>query len=94
MANPVARRACSAPGQFEGTIHFSGQRAYLRNMGKSDCCLLQFDSPFTGVVDPTVAATTASQLRSSCSESDHVSFHGVLSDHSFDVVSFHVLFVC
>jgi hypothetical protein len=94
MANPVIRGTRSAPGQYTGRIHFRGQCAYLENMDQSDWILLQFDSPFTGVVDPTVAATTASKLRSSCNESDQVSFHGVLSDQSFDVVSFYVLFVC
>ena len=93
MVNPVVRGAHSTPCQYAGTIHFHGQWAYLQNMGQSDCCLLQFDSPFTGVLDPTAAATTASKLRSSCNESDQVSFHGVLSDQSFDVVSFYVLFV-
>ena len=94
MANPVARGTHSPPGQYTGTIHFRGQCAYLEKKGLSDWSLLQFDSPFTGVVDPTVAATTASKLRSSCNECDEVSFHGVLSDQSFDVVSLYVLFVC
>jgi len=94
MANSVIRGTQSAPRQYAGTIHFRGQWAYLENMDQCDWSLLQFDSPFTGVVDPTVAATTASKLRSSCNESDQVSFHGVLSDQSFDVVSLYVLFVC
>jgi hypothetical protein len=94
MANPVLRGTYSAPGQYGGTIHFRGQWAYLENMDQSDWSLLQFDSPFTGVVDPTVAATTASRLRSSYNEGDQVSFHGVLNDQSFDVVSLYVLFVC
>lgn len=94
MANPVVRGNYSAPGQYAGTIHFRGQWAYLENMGQSDWSLLQFDSPFTGVVNPAVAATTASTLRSSYNESDQASFHGVLSDQSFDVVSLYVLFVC
>jgi hypothetical protein len=94
MANPVIRGTHSAPSQYGGTIHFRGQWAYLENKGLSDWSLLQFDSPFTGVVDPGVAATTASKLRSSCNECDEVSFHGVLSDQSFDVVSLYVLFVC
>jgi hypothetical protein len=94
MANPVVRGTHSAPQQFAGTLHFRGQWAYLENMDQCDWSLLQFDSPFTGVVDPTVAATTASKLRSSCNESDQVSFHGILSDQSFDVVSLYVLFVC
>jgi hypothetical protein len=94
MANPGVRGTHSAPGQYAGTIHFCGQCAYLESKGQSDWSLLQLDSPFTGIVDPTVAATTASTLRSSCNESDQVSFHGVLSDQSFDVVSFYVLFVC
>ena len=94
MANSVARGRHSAPSQYAGTIHFRGQCAYLENMGQSEWSLLQFDSPFTGVVDPTVAATTASKLRSSCNENDQVRFHGVLSDQSFDVVSLYVLFVC
>jgi hypothetical protein len=94
MANPVVRGTYSAPGQYAGKIHFRGQCAYLENMGQSDWSLLQFDSPFTGVVDSTLAASTASKLRSSCNENDQVSFHGILSDQSFDVVSFYVLFVC
>jgi hypothetical protein len=94
MASPVARGTNSAPGQYAGTIHFRGQCAYLENMDQPDWSLIQFDSPFTGVVDPTVAATTASKLRSSYNESDQVVLHGVLSDQSFDVVSFYVLFVC
>jgi hypothetical protein len=94
MANPVVRGTYSAPGQYAGKIHFRGQCAYLENMDQPDWSLLQFDSPFTGVVDPAVAATTASELRSSCDENDQVSFHGVLCDQSFDVVSLFVLFVC
>ena len=94
MANLVVRGARSAPRQYAGTIHFRGQCAYLENAGLSDWTLLQFDNPFTGVVDPTVAATTASKLRSSYNESDHVTFHGVLSDKSFGAVAFSVLFVC
>jgi hypothetical protein len=64
MANSVVREH-SAPARYAGTIHFRGQCAYLENMGHADWSLIQFDSPFTGVVDPTVAATTASQLRTS-----------------------------
>lgn len=94
MANPVVWEAPSAPGQYAGMIHFRGEFAYLENMSQPDWSLLQFDSPFTGVADPTVAATTASRLRSSYNERDHVTFHGVLSDQSFDVVSLYVLFVC
>jgi hypothetical protein len=93
MANPAVLSANSAPSQFAGTIHFRGKWAYLENMGQSDWSLLQFDNPFTGVVDPTVAATTASRLQGSYKESDHVVFHGVLSDQSFGVVAFSVLFV-
>jgi hypothetical protein len=94
MSNPNVLGRHSAPNQHTGTIHFRGHCAYLENMRKSDWCLLQFDSPFTGVVNPTVAATTASRLQSSYSEGDEVIFHGVLSDQSFGVVSFSVLFVC
>jgi len=94
MANLILRGTYSTPGQYAGTIHFRGQLAYLENKHQSDWSLLQFDSPFTGAVDRTVAATTASKLRSSYNESDQVSFHGVLSDQSFDVVSLYVLFVC
>jgi hypothetical protein len=94
MVNPVVRGTHSAPGQYAGTIHFRGQLAYLENKHQSDWSLLQFDSPFTGTVDRTVAVTTASKLRGSYNESDQVSFHGVLSDQSFDVVSLYVLFVC
>ena len=94
MANPVVRGTHSAPCQYAGTIHFRGRCAYLENMGQSDWCLLQFDNPFTGVVDPAVATATAAKLRNSCNECDQVCFHGVLSDQSFDVVSFYVLFVC
>ncbi len=94
MLNPVVRGTHSAPAQFTGTIHFRGQWAYLEDTHHSDWSLLQFDSPYTGVVDPAVAAATASKLRSSHNESDQVSFHGVLSDQSFDVVSLYVLFLC
>ena len=94
MANLVVRGNYSAPGQYAGTIHFRGQLAYLENKHQSDWSLLQFDSPFTGTVDRTVGVTTASKLRGSYNESDQVSFHGVLSDQSFDVVSLYVLFVC
>jgi hypothetical protein len=94
MANPVVQGAHSAPGEHAGTIHFRGEFAYLESMDKSDWSLLQFDSPFIGVVDPAVASTTASRLRSSYNESEHVTFHGVLSDQSFGVVAFCVLFVC
>jgi len=94
MANPVVWGVNSDPGQYAGTIHFRGEFAYLENIDHSDWSVLQFDTPFTGVVDPTVAAMTASKLRSSYNESDQVTFHGVLSDQSFGVVAFCVLFVC
>jgi hypothetical protein len=93
MASPVVRGAHSAPSQYAGKIHFRGEFAYLENMDESDWSLLQFDSSFLGVLDPTVAATTASKLRSSYNESDQVIFHGVLRDQTFDVVAFCVLFV-
>jgi hypothetical protein len=94
MANPDVVGRHSAPTQYAGTIHFRGHSAYLENMDKSDWFLLQFDSPFSGVVDPTVGATTAARLQSSYNEGDQVIFHGVLSDQSFGVVAFSVLFVC
>jgi hypothetical protein len=94
MANSDVLGRHSAPNQYTGTIHFRGQSAYLENMDKSDWILLQFDSPFRGVVNPTDAATTASRLQSSYNEGDQVIFHGVLSDQSFGVVAFTVLFVC
>jgi hypothetical protein len=93
MANPAVLGRHAGPSQYAGTIHFRGPWAYLKNMGQSDWSLLQFDSPFTGVVDPAVAATTASRLLSSYNESDQVIFRGVLSDRSFGVVPFSVLFV-
>jgi hypothetical protein len=88
MANSVIQEGHSAPGRYMGTIHFRGQCAYLENKNQSDWSLIQFDSPFTGVVDPDVAATTASELRTSYNEGDQVVLHGVFSDQSFDVVSF------
>jgi len=94
MANPVVQRVHSAPGQYAGKIHFRGEFAYLEKLDQPDWSLLQFDSPFAYVVDRTVAATTASNLRSSYNENDQVIFHGVLSDQSFGVVAFCVLFVC
>jgi len=94
MANPVVQGAHSAPGQYAGKIHFRGEFAYLEDMGESDWSLLQFDNPHIGVVDPSVAATTASKLRGSYNESDYVTIHGVLSDQSFGAVAFCVLFVC
>ena len=94
MANPVAQEVHPAPGQYAGKIHFRGEFAYLEKMDHPDWSLLQFDSPFARVVDPSVAATTASNLRSSYNESDQVIFQGVLSDQSFGMVAFCVLFVC
>jgi hypothetical protein len=94
MPSPASQRTHSAPGQYAGTIHFRRQCAYLQPMGQTDWSLLQFDSPFSGVLDPTVAEATASRLLSSYSESDQAIFHGVLSDQSFDVVPFSVLFLC
>lgn len=94
MANPVARGVRSAPSQYAGTIHFRGEFAYLQEEDQPDWDLIQFDSPFTGAVDTTIAATTASKLRSSYNESDQVSFRGILVDESFGVVGFCVLFVC
>lgn len=94
MVNPAALGRQSAPSQYAGTIHFRGELAYLENTGQSDWTLLQFDSPFTGVVDASIAESTASRLRSSYSESDPISFHGILSDQSFGAYPFCVLFVC
>jgi hypothetical protein len=94
MANSVVHGGQSEPAQYAGTIHFRGQCAYLENMDQSDWSLIQFDWSFTGVVDPAVAATTASTLQTSYKEGDQVTLHGVFSDQSFDVVSFYVLFVC
>lgn len=94
MTNPVVRAAPSPPSQYAGKIHFRGEFAYLEKIDQPDWSLLQFDSLPTGVVDLFVAATTASKLRSSYNESDQVIFRGVLSDQSFGVVAFCVLFVC
>lgn len=94
MDNPVVRGTQLTPGQYAGKIHFRGEFAYLEGRDASDWSLLQFDNPFIGAVNPAIAATTASALRSSYNESDQVSFHGVLSDQTFDVVAFTVLFVC
>lgn len=93
MANPGVR-AHSAPSDFAGPIHFRGQFAYLEDVAHADWTLLQFDSPFTGVVDTSLAVTTASKLRSSYNESEQVTIHGVLSDQSFGAVGFCVLFIC
>ena|ERR1700743_2907925 len=93
MANADVLNRHSAPNQYAGTIHFRGQCAYLENRSRSDWFLLQFDTPFTGIVNPAAAATTASTLQSSYNEGDQVILHGVLSDQSFGVVAFSVLFV-
>lgn len=94
MANPGVLNRHSEPNEYTGTIHFRGQFVYLENNRNSDWSLLQFDSPFTGVVNSTIAATTASRLQSSYQEGDQVTLHGVLSDQSFGVVAFSVLFIC
>ena len=94
MSNPAVHGTHSAPRQYAGKIHFCGEFAYLEEMDHSDWSLLQFDRLCTAVVDLTVAATTASTLRSSYKESDRVLFQGVMSDQSFGVVAFCVLFVC
>jgi hypothetical protein len=94
MGNPDVLGRHSSPSECAGTIHFRGEWAYIQRAGRSDWSLLQFDSPFTGVVNPAAAATTASSLHSSYNESDEVVFHGVLSDQSFGAVAFCVLFVC
>jgi hypothetical protein len=94
MPVPAAQQPRSAPSQYSGTIHFRGQCAYLQTVGHIDWSLLQFDNPFSGVLDPNVAEATASRLQNSYSESDQADFQGVLSDRSFDVVPFSVLFLC
>jgi hypothetical protein len=94
MLIPASQPTPSAPRQYAGTIHFRRQCAYLENTGHTDWSLLQFDSPFSGVLDPTVAEATASRLQNSYRESDRATFNGVLSDQSFGVVPFSVLFLC
>ena len=51
MANSVVQEAHSAPARYAGTIHFRGRCAYLKNIDQPDWSLIQFDSPFTGVVE-------------------------------------------
>jgi hypothetical protein len=94
MLVSAAQQSRSAPSEYSGTIHFRGQCAYLQTMGNTDWSLLQFDNPFSGLLDPNVAEATASRLQNSYHESDQAIFHGVLSDQSFDVVPFSVLFLC
>jgi hypothetical protein len=94
MPIPAAQQPRSTPSQYAGTIHFRGPCAYLQPTGHADWSLLQFDNPFSGVPDPTVAEATASRLQNSYRESDQAMFHGVLTDQSFDVVPFSVLFLC
>jgi|GEM_PF-4886928 len=93
MPNSDVLNRHSPPESYAGLIRFRGQCAYLENPRKSDWFLLQFDAPFTGVVDPAAVSTTASALRSSYKEGDEAAFYGVLSDQSFGVVAFSVLFV-
>jgi|HubBroStandDraft_1064217.scaffolds.fasta_scaffold43039_3 hypothetical protein len=94
MPIPASQPTHSTPRQYAGTIHFRRQCAYLQSMGQTEWSLLQFDSSFSGVLDTAVAEATASRLQNSYSESDQAIFHGVLSDQSFDVVPFSVLFLC
>jgi hypothetical protein len=94
MPVPAAFAPYIAPSQYTGTIHFRRQCAYLANAGRSGWSLLQFDTPTSGVPDPTAAAATASKLQNSHNESDPVVLHGVLRDQSFGVVPFSVLFLC
>lgn len=92
MPFAAAQAPYTAPSQYTGTIHFRGQLAYLES--RTDWSLLQFDDPFSGVLDPTAAEATASRLHNSHNDSDPVILQGVLRDQSFDVVQFSVLFLC
>jgi len=93
MTSPVVPGVHSAPGQYSGKIHFRGEFAYFEEINQPDWSLLQFDSLLTHVADVVVAAATASELRNSYNEGDQVIFHGIMSDQSFGVVAFCVLFL-
>ncbi len=82
-----------ASAQFNGTIHFRGLYSYIQSPSQSSWSLLQFDMPFTGNLNFTIAAQTASRLKNSFNENDPISSTGVMMNVSSNGMALSVLFV-
>jgi len=93
MAPPSSFVPHPPPANFTGTIHFPGAYAYFQDPA-GDWALLQMDSPFSGVLNFTMAAQTAARLSNSYAENDPVTFHGVLVSLSYNGSPLQVFFLC
>jgi hypothetical protein len=84
MAIPAVIKPHPDPNDFSGIIHFRGAYAYYQDAAQAIWALLQFDSPFSGDLNFTMAAQTAQRLASSYSDNDPIKLHGVLVNLTYD----------
>ena len=81
------------PSSFHGTIHFRGLYAYLLDDAGVDWDLLQYDHPFTGVLNFASAASTKTSLQRDYDENDGATFTGIVAECSYDGSTISVLFL-
>jgi hypothetical protein len=93
MALPEDLLPHAAPADATGTIHFRDAYSYLQD-GDASWALLQMDSPFSGVLNFTMAAQTANRLENSYDEGDPATLHGVMTSLTYNNAPLRVLFLC
>jgi hypothetical protein len=81
------------PAQMNGTVQYQHGYAFLMSQ-TNQWVLLQFDSPFTGVLDLTRAAQTATILMKTYPPNTVATFNGILMMHSVNGQNRAVLHLC
>ena len=81
------------PAQMNGTVQYHNGYAFLMSP-TNQWVLLQFDSPFTGVLDLTRAAQTATILMKTYPPNTVATFNGILMMHSVNGQNRAVLHLC
>jgi hypothetical protein len=81
------------PAQMSGTVQYHNGYAFLLTPN-NQYVLLQFDSPFTGVLDLTRAAQTATVLMKSYPPNSPATFNGILMMHNVNGQNRPVLHLC
>lgn len=93
MALPDDLLPHAAPANISGTIHFRNGYSYLQDSADS-WALMQLDSPFSGVLNFTMAAQTAIRLANSHDDGDPVTQHGIVTLLTYNNGPLRVLFLC
>jgi len=83
-----------APATYNGSVQYSNGFAFLQNPQSGQLALMEFDNPFTGVLDLTRAAQTAVVLSKSYPPGAPGTFNGILMLHLFNGQNREVLHLC